>query len=629
VERNSQKNGLVNLMAAIAVAIAAFVVTVFVNSLAGQVASVFLGLGALIAFAGWFQMRLEENERLEKLEIEELARSKGDSTLFETKDSEVFPARNAREQFERFFVPGFAVLLFLLEAGGAWLLWRWTGKTTSVLDTARAMPALSLFAIFSLLLFLLGRFSVTISRLENYRLLRPGSSFLLAGAFVCAFVALAIAGIEGKFLRADFWVARGLCVLLAVMAAELLLSLLLEIYRPRVKGKIVRPLYDSRVVGLLAQPEGLFTTAAQALDYQFGFKVSETWFYQLIQKNLPMLLLAQLIVLLLSTCVVFVNAGEEAVLEHFGQPVATLKAGAHLKLPWPVDKVYRYRTEEIQTFVVGYTPDALSESAPTIVWTIAHAQEENFLVGNSAPLTVSNQTDSVDGTSASDSISKAPPVSFISVSIPVQFQITNVDDWAYRTGEPTNLLQDVATRAVVRYLAGVDLNSLLSSNRLEAMTVLRDQIQTGANNLNLGAKIIFVGLQDIHPPTKVAAAYEQVISAGQEMIAKTNLASAAAISETLMSRALAIATNQVAEANKTQVVSAALAKAALFTNQIPPFEAAPAIYKERAYLQAFADATRNVRKYVLLVTNTEDVMIFDLKDPIRNDLMGLTVPNDK
>ena len=69
MERNVQKNGLVNLFAAAAVFIAAFAATVYVNSQAGQAASVFLGLGVLVAFASWFQMRLEENERLEKLEV--------------------------------------------------------------------------------------------------------------------------------------------------------------------------------------------------------------------------------------------------------------------------------------------------------------------------------------------------------------------------------------------------------------------------------------------------------------------------------------------------------------------------------------------------------------------------------
>jgi len=63
------------------------------------------------------------------------------------------------------------------------------------------------------------------------------------------------------------------------LAAETLISLVLEIYRPRVKGRIGPPLYESRTIGLLGQPEGIVSTVAHTLDYQFGFKVSETWFY--------------------------------------------------------------------------------------------------------------------------------------------------------------------------------------------------------------------------------------------------------------------------------------------------------------------------------------------------------------
>ena len=370
MERNAQRNGLVNLVAAMVIFIAAFVITCYVNSLAGQGCSIFLGLGVLVAFASWFQMRLEENERLEKLEVEELARAKGDSALFESRDAEVFPARRAREQFEKFFVPGFSVLLFLLEAGGAWLLWRWIGRTTNAVVPERAMASLSLFGIFALVLFLLGRFSVTIARLENHRLLRPGANFLLAGAYVCFVTALGIAGVEAKFPRADVFIGRALCVWLGLMAAETLITLLLEIYRPRVKGKVARPIYDSRLVGLLAQPESLFTTAAQALDYQFGFKVSETWIFLLLRRSLPVLFLAQLAVLLLSTCVAFIEPGERGVLEHFGRldrarPV--LNPGGHLLWPWPIDQVHRYRTGQIQTFEVGYVPDAQSQTAQTIL----------------------------------------------------------------------------------------------------------------------------------------------------------------------------------------------------------------------------------------------------------------------
>jgi regulator of protease activity HflC (stomatin/prohibitin superfamily) len=464
---------------------------------------------------------------------------------------------------------------------------------------------------------------VTIARLENHRLLRPGASFLLAGAYICALTALGIAGVEAKFPKADFWVARGLCVLLGLMAVENLLTLLLEIYRPRVKGKIARPLYESRVVGILAQPESLFTTAAQTLDYQFGFKVSETWFFQALQKNLAALLLVQFAALILSTTVVFIDAGEQAVLEHFGKPKATLGPGAHLKLPWPADKIYRFRTEQIQSFAVGYTPDAQSESVNTILWTVSHAKEENLLVANRA--TVTSATASAD----TNDTAKVQAVGLITVSIPIQFQITNVTDWVYKNSEPETLLKDLATREIIHYLAGVDLNEVLSQGRLQAAEVLREKIQNSANARSLGAKIIFVGLQDIHPPTAsdVAATYEKVVGAQQTKLAKILDAEAAAIRLSAVSDAQAFTITNVADAKRVQLVTSKLAQAALFTNQIPAFKAAPSVYRQRLYLQSFAAATKGARKYVLLVTNTQDVVIFNLEDRIRDDLLNLSVTN--
>ena len=174
--------------------------------------------------------------------------------------------------------------------------------------------------------------------------------------------------------------------------------------------------------------------------------------------------------LLLSTCVVFVDAGQQAVLERFGKPVAGgVLTRAHLKLPWPVDRAYLYRTDQIQSFDVGYTPDAQSESANVVLWSLNHGKEDNFLVGNHEVQTVQNDTGDTND------VLKAPPVSLITVSIPVQFQISNVLAWAYNNADPTNLLQDLATRAVVHYLAGVDLNELMSQGRLQAVQTLRDQ----------------------------------------------------------------------------------------------------------------------------------------------------------
>jgi hypothetical protein len=68
----------------------------------------------------------------------------------------------------------------------------------------------------------------------------------------------------------------------------------------------------------------------------------------------------------------------------------------------------------------------------------------------------------------------------------------------------------------------------------------------------------------------------------------------------------------------------------LFTNQIPAYEAAPSIYLEQAYLKTFARATANARKYIVLTTNTHDVLQFDLQTKIREDLLeDVTVTGKK
>src|SRR6478736_1630954 len=125
MERSTRKNGLINLLILLVASIVGFAVASTTNSLAGQISIIFLGIGTLVAAVSWFQMRLEENERLEKLEFDELTRSKGGSTLFESKDTEGFPAQRSREQFERFFVPIFTVLILIAEALSVFLLWRW------------------------------------------------------------------------------------------------------------------------------------------------------------------------------------------------------------------------------------------------------------------------------------------------------------------------------------------------------------------------------------------------------------------------------------------------------------------------------------------------------------------------
>lgn len=621
MDRSIQKNGLVNLLTLLAVGIAGYGVARYNNSLAGQVSILFVALAAMVAGVSWFQMRLEESERLEKLELDEMSRIHGGSNLFESADAEIFPAQRSREQFDRFFVPIFTVLLCLVQAGGAYFFWRWLSEKTLNLEIRQPMVPMFIFGIvFFLVLFLLGKFSSEMARLENHRLLRPGAASMLLSAYLSLVVGIGIAVVLADFKRADLYVAYGLCCLLALIALETLVNLVLEMYRPRVKGKIGRPLYESRLVGLLGHPEGLITTAGQALDYQFGFKVSETWFYRLfVEKALMWFILLQIGVLILSTTVIFIDTGEQGLLERFGRPVAggtLLDAGAHFKLPWPIDRVYRFRTEQIQSFEIGTSPDAVREEGRAVLWTVAHTKEDNFVVANRQQVSAANTNNPAS--------KAAPPVSLITGTIPVQFQITNLIAWAYNNEDASSLLQDLASREIVRYLVNADMNEIMSFGRGTASDALASRIQSAADSMRLGARILAVGLDDLHPPVKVAPDYEKVVAAIQTKQAKILAAQADRIRTNALAGAQAATLLNQAEAARTEMQIRALSQAALFTNQLPAFQAAPSVYAQRAYLQAFMRATANARKYILLTTNKHDVINFDFQDKFRQDLFDLT-----
>jgi membrane protease subunit HflK len=619
MERNIQKNGLVNLVILLLTSVASLTVARYTHSLAGEVVCMFLGLGVLIAGVSWFQMRLEEQERLERMEYEELARGADSGRLFQTQAGDSLPARRSREMFEKYFIRVFTVVLFFLQAGGAWLFWRWL-ESRPAGPMNQPLMAMALLGMFALILFLMGKYAAGLAQLENQRLLRPGASFLLLGAYLEALVVAGLIAVEADFPKVDFYLARGLSLVLGLLAVETFLGLLLDIYRPRIPGQVGLLLYESRLVGLLSRPEGLFVTAAHALDYQFGFKVSETWFYQFLQRALAWILLAQVAILFASTCLVFVEVGEEALLERFGKPRAgrdVLQPGLHWKLPWPIDQVHRFRTREIQSFNVGFKHDESEEEAKTLLWTVEHYREEyHLLVASREQLAETNNPAG----------RKSPPVNLVSLNIPVKYQISDVRAWAYQHDDAGALLERVATREVVRYLVGADMSDLLSVSRFEAGDELRRRIQSRADELKLGVKILFAGLQNIHPPVRVAKSYEKVVAARQNREANILSAKAHQILTNALAHADSLRIQRAAEAEQRRLAVSALAREALFTNQVPAYSAAPSVYAQRAYLETLAKGSAETRKIILATTNTQDVILLNLEEKIRADILDVPLP---
>jgi len=627
MERNVQNIGIINWVTLLVIGASSALEAQHAGSASGVVGMAFLAIGLLVALVSYFQMRLEDRERFERLEFEELKKNRGGAALFGEAGSDTLLARRSREQFEKFLVPVFTGLIFLLQAAAAVFGWKWLDSTLPA-ATDRSPVAMALFGLFFLVLFLLGKYSSGIARITGQRLLRPAAGYLMLGALVCLTVAIVEAATWFGVSKLDDHVARAFCVLLGLASVETLLGLVFESYRPRVKGGPKRVLYESRLIGLLGQPGGLVTTAAQALDYQFGFKVSDTWFYKFLEQALARIILLQLAVLFLCTTFVIIDPTEQGLLERFGKPVAgrtVLEPGLHFKWPWPIDAIRRYSSRQVQHFAVGSVADPALEKERTVLWTRPHYKEElNMLVASR------DATLRTGGTGPE----KTVPASLLSASIPFQYQISNLLDWAYNYSDARSMLEDLANDEVARYLVSVDMETIMSSGRQAAAEEIRRRVQKRADALKLGAQVLFVGLEDIHPPVgsktiPVAAAFEAVAGAIQQK--ETNILNALAYAAEKVPAAQAEATNILSKAGSDRVtkVAVAAAEANQFGNRIAAYRASPSVYTERSYLETLTRAIPSARKYVIGVTNTQDIFILNLEDKIREDLAsGLILPPD-
>ncbi len=628
MEQNNKTGGVINVAVAFLAASAGVWLAVRSDSLTGYAALIFLGSGAMVALISLFHIFLEQHERVERLEYAEIEAKARGTALFDA-EAGSFPAQQSREQFERWGVPTLTILLLLAQIATLyWLIWKKLGpaytsyaaKITrgySVAGSPDPLLPLCMAAGLVVVLFLRGKYVCAMARHGGQNLLRPGGGYLLLGSYLYALVAATLVAAQFNYAIADIIGGWVLAAGLILLALENLFRVVFEAYRPRVKGQEVQMLYDSRIVGFAGQSRSMGATVAHTLDYQFGFKVSETWGYQFLQERFFVLLACLIGLPMLSTCVVIIKPSEQALLERWGQRVAgreVLEPGLHFKLPWPADKIYRYQPGRVQNFNIGFVPDPAKEKETTSVWTASHAKEEYDMLVSTRPKAGA----AVDA-----------PVSLLSVSIPVQFQITNVVDWAYQNAEAAVVLESVATREVVRYLLGVDLDEITTTGRSNAVTLLRERIQQSADRQQLGVQIVYIGLQDIHPPVKIAADFETAVGEQQRKQVRILEAQAGAYRTNTLAGAEAFRRVAVAEAEFTRRTARLMAQSAQFTNQIQAFNAAPQVYPQRAYLASLERALVGVRKFVVSATNTQEVIQLNLEEKVRKDILDIKLPPAK
>ena len=494
------------------------------------------GVGVWLMTALLFYSR--KLERQEQRELDELD-AKGDSGgLFQRgRDLSLRPAAARVRFIEKWIVPGFTLVLggYYAVMGALVLAGVRFQAGQQETDPLRNLGAGILFAIIpGFLAFLFSRYCTGMSSQPQWRPLRAAASQLLLGA-------LLIAGILGVFAagwwgyrRVDFYVAYVVPAAQIVLAAELIITFLLEIFRPRVPGEEHRLTYDGRILGLLAEPTRVGHSIAETLNYQFGFEVSKTWFYKLLGKALVPLVLLGALVLWLMSGLVIVQQGQQGVVLHWGRAEAghVLEPGLRVKWPWPIDTVRMFDTGKVHELQVG-----VGEARERVVvnghelqlWTEKHGAytELDFLVAIPSRDRVGAARGPAGGAGGD---SPPPPVNIINLVLSVQYRIADPYKFGYRHVDAGKVFENASYREMVRYCASATLDTrapdapahspqaIMTSGWADASRALEDRIRraVGPEGLDLGVDIAVVQLLAVHPPAEAAEAFEAVLAAERE-----------------------------------------------------------------------------------------------------------------
>jgi len=637
----------------------------------------------LAAALVWFVLAIQFHQRSlaeqEKLDMSQLSESEQESAIFQAKGEQdkLFAVAQRRLQLlEKWFIPVFASLIAVYQIGiGLYLFYGIPAEDEVILKSPREriICAIAMVAI-AFVSFLLSRYSTGMSKKTQWKPLRAGGSLLFGASMLCLAVAVSLAFAYFNFFKVLNVVQWIIPIVLVILGAETALNMILDIYRPRLKGQYSRAAFDSRLLGIINEPGEMLHTAAGAIDYQFGFKVSETWFYRLLAQTFIPLLLLAIIILYLMSSIVVINPNEQAIIEHFGNPLDTegnvriKDSGIYLKWPWPFGIAYKYPTERIMELAIGYIPKARTESGEIVreplLWGQPHYQEEYDVLVASGPV--------------SDEISEsAVPVSIVNANIPVHYKIKDLYAFLYRHQNSAEMLEAICYRHLAKYCASarIDIDteadlatSLFGAGREQAKQILSRQIQQKADEAGLGVEIVFVGLQGIHPPVEVAEDYQKVIGSIQSKQAA--ILSAQAESNRTLSRLVGSvekanqlydlareyqrnrqgANNVGTDSLREQVDKAfletegevyktlreaqgyAYQKAALsqatgerFAGQLLAYRAAPQIYKQEQRLNVFEQALANIRKYVVAADpNNRQNYIIDLQEKLTPDLYDIS-----
>ena len=245
-----------------------------------------------------------------------------------------------------------------------------------------------------------------------------------------------------------------------------------------------------------------------------------------------------------------VDDAEQGVVLRFGKYSVTTSPGLRWHLPWPIERVQLVNVSEISPF-----------NKQTRMLTA----DENI----------------------------------VDVDLVVQYQKADPVKYLFNVRDTEATISDVSESAIREVIGKSKLDFALGEGRAEIALRTEELIQQTLDEYATGIRVTKVNLQDVNFPDQVDAAVQDAIKAREDRERLSFEAQAYANDVVPRARGEAARRQAESEAYKARVTADAQGEAARFEALLKEYEQAPAVTRERLYIEAVEEVLSHSSKVLL------------------------------
>ncbi len=264
---------------------------------------------------------------------------------------------------------------------------------------------------------------------------------------------------------------------------------------------------------------------------------------------------------------------ERGVILRFGQYVDTMQPGFNMRLPRPFEKVIRVDVETIRSLSIGTSSDEA----------YMLTKDENI----------------------------------VDVRFEVQYRIKDPRNFVFNDASPAVSLS-FATESAVREIVGKNsMDFTIKDGRTEVSDRARDLVQSIVDSYSTGIEITSFNMQTAKEPEQVRAAFADAVKAQADAERYKN--EAEAYQNEIVGKAQGAAQRTVLEAEgyKSRVVESARGDASRFRQLLTEYEKAPAVTRERLYIETMEAVMMNSTKIMTDTEGSNNIMYLPLDQLMR------------